>query len=124
MNRRWATMLGAATLAVCTLALPTSYAPAAEDDITAQIQNAKTAADHEAIAKHFDAKAAEATKEAADHRRMGAAYKGLSGTATGKGYAASAMPQHCEAIAKSFEAEAAHFEGMAQTHRELAKTMK
>jgi hypothetical protein len=119
-------MLAGVVLAALTaIAVPTSCVGAVDDsDILEKVQSAKSAADHEAIAKYFDAKAAEATKEAAAHRRMGEGYKGLSGSATGKGYATSAMPQHCEAIAKSFEAEAEQYKSMAQTHRDLAKAAK
>ncbi len=126
MSRNWVTMLGGATLALLTaLALPTFSARAMDDDdMTAKVQSAKTAADHEAIAKHYDEEAAEATKEAAAHRRMGEAYKGMSGGTTGKGYGVSAMPQHCETLAKAYDSEAEHYKGMAQTHRELAKTVK
>jgi hypothetical protein len=126
MSRSWAAMLGGLALAsLMALALPTYPVRAAgDDDVLAKVQSAKTAADHEAIAKIYDARAAAATKEAADHRRMGEAYKGLSGTATGKGYATSAMPQHCEALAKAYDAEAENFKAMAQTHRDLAKAAK
>lgn len=126
MSRSWASILGGVTLAsLMALALPTFPACASGDaDVLAKVQAAKTAADHEAIAKIYDAKAAEATKEAADHRRMGEAYKGLSGTVTGKGYATSAMPQHCDAIAKAYDAEAENFKAMAHAHRDLAKAAK
>jgi transposase len=48
----------------------------------------------------------------------------LSGSATGKGYATSAMPQHCEAIAKAYDSEAENFKAMAQAHRDLTKAAK
>ena len=126
MSRSLAAILGGLTLAsLMALALPTfPVCAAGDDDVLAKVQAAKTAADHEAIAKIYDAKAAEATKEAADHRRMGEAYKGLTGSASGKSYATSAMPQHCEAIAKAYDSEAENFKAMAQTHRDLAKAAK
>jgi hypothetical protein len=123
MSRNWASILGGVTLASLTaFALPTFPACAAgDDDVLTKVQSAKTAADHEAIAKIYDAKAAEAAKEAADHRRMGDAYKGLTGSASGKSYATSAMPQHCAAIAKAYDSEAENFKAMARAHRDLAK---
>ncbi len=126
MSRSWASILGGLTLAsLMALAPPTFPVSAAgDDDVLTKVQAAKTAADHEAIAKIYDAKAAEATVEAADHRRMGAAYKGLAGSASGKSYATSAMPQHCDTIAKAYDSEAENFKAMAQAHRDLAKAAK
>ena len=124
MNRGWVTGLGVVIILLAELALPISYAPAAEDmDIASKVQAAKTAADHQALAEHFDQQAAEATKNAALHRRMGESYKGFA-TSIGKGSGVSSMPQHCEALAKNFEAEADHYKAMAQTHRDLAKAAK
>jgi len=122
---RRVTPWGAAALIVLAgLALPVSYARAAEDvDIAKQVQSAKTAADHEAIAKYYDEQAAVAKANAAEHRRMAESYKGMS-TSIGKGAGVSSMPQHCESLAKDFDAEAEHYKAMAQTHRELAKTIK
>jgi len=95
MSRSWLSVLGGVTLAsLMALALPTfPVCAAGDDDVLTKVQSAKTAADHEAIAKIYDAKAAEATREAAEHRRMGEAYKGLTGSASGKSYGTSAMPQ-------------------------------
>jgi hypothetical protein len=122
--RRVMTWGVAAFIVLAGLSLPVSYARAAEDaDIAKQVQSAKTAADHEAIAKAYDEKSAAAKANAAEHRRMAESYKGIS-TSIGKGAGVSAMPQHCEALAKSFDAEAEHYAAMAQTHRDLAKTIK
>lgn len=124
MNCGRRTLSGVALLALTALALPVLYARAADEaDIVQKVQSAKTAADHEAIAKYYDEQAAEATKMAAEHRRMGESYKAF-GSSMGKGSAMSTMPQHCEALAKSYEAEADHYKAMAQTHRDLAKTVQ
>jgi hypothetical protein len=126
MSRSWLSVLGGVTLAsLMALALPTfPVCAAGDDDVLTKVQSAKTAADHEAIAKIYDAKAAEATREAAEHRRMGEAYKGLTGSASGKSYGTSAMPQHCDALTKAYESEAENFKAMAQAHRDLAKAAK
>lgn len=84
------------------------------------VKNAKTPADHQALAKQYDALAADATKQAAMHRAMGNAYKGMPATSSGKGSAVSAMPQHCENLAKSFESQASDFKAIADAHRQLA----
>ena len=125
MNPGRKTVSGMALLALAVLALPVFYARAADDsDITTKVQAAKTAADHEEIAKYYDAQAAAATKSAAMHRAMGQSYKSFGATSSGKGAGVSAMPQHCEALVKSYESEAEHYKTMAQTHRDLAKAAK
>ena len=122
MNRTWTSIVGAAFMAAMTL---TATALAVDDgDIMEKLQSAKTAADHEAIATYYDGKAAAATKDAAYHRQMGQSYKGIVGGAAGKGYATSAMPQHCEAIAKAADSEAEQYKAMAKAHRDLAKSAK
>jgi hypothetical protein len=124
MNRSRSIPWWAALLLLAGMAVLVSYAHAAEDvDIAQKVQSAKTAADHEAIAKYYDEQGADATKKAAMHRKMGESYKGMA-TSIGKGAGISSMPQHCEALAKDFDGEAEHYKAMAQTHRELAKTIK
>ncbi len=112
-----------ALLALTAFALPVLSARAADDaDIAAKVQSAKTPADHEQIAKFYDAESTAATQSAAMHRKMAKTYKGMPAQSGGKGSGVSAMPQHCESLAKNFDAEAEHFKSMAQTHRDLAKT--
>ena len=107
------------------LCVPVGVALAADPEhgmmLEESVKNAKTPADHEALAKHYDELAAQATKEAAEHRAMGAAYKGMPATSSGKGSGLSAMPQHCDNLAKNFEAEASEYKAMAAAHRQMAK---
>src|SRR5262245_45280535 len=70
---------------------------ATSDDIVQMVQNAKTPADHEAIATYYDGLAADARKQAAAHKQMEKSYG--SGSSTGKGTWVK-MPQHCANIAK------------------------
>lgn len=124
MNRSRSMGFGMALLALTSFALPVVSVRAADDtDITAQVQGAKTAADHEQIAKYYDGEATVATQNAATHRKMADTYKGMAASSGGKGGGVSTMPQHCESIAKNFDGEAEHFKAMAQTHRDLAKTV-
>jgi hypothetical protein len=113
--------IGATLMGLAVMAASPTYTQAA--DMAAQIQSAKTAADHEAIAKEYDAQAAAATQSAATHRKMAETYKGMAATSGGKGAGISAMPQHCESLAKGFDAEADQYKAMAQTHRDVAKGM-
>jgi hypothetical protein len=116
---RWATVM----LVLAAISLPAKSASAAENvDILQMLQTAKTPADHEAIAKYYDAQAAEAKRNAELHRKMASSYTGGS-TPIGKGAKAS-LPQHCLALAKDFDTEAAHYAAMAEMQRELAKSGK
>jgi lysine/ornithine N-monooxygenase len=117
-TRRIATLSAALALGLG-LATP---ALAAEADIVQRLKTAKTAADHEAIAKHYEAQAADAKKNAELHREMAATYT-AGGTSIGKGTTAN-FPQHCQNLVKTFEEEATHYTQMAQAHRELAKAAK
>jgi hypothetical protein len=119
-TRRWMAVL----VLVAGMLVPAVQAPAAEDmDILHEVQTAKTASDHQAIASYYDAQAADAKKNAELHRKMADTYK-AGGTSIGKGGGPVPMPQHCQALAKMFDDEAAHYASMAQTHRDLAKTIK
>jgi hypothetical protein len=89
-------------------------------DMAEMVKNAKTAADHEALAAQYDKAAADAKEHAATHRQMAQSYKSNLGRGTG----ASAMPQHCANLSKSFEQEAAMYQKMAATEREEAKKAK
>ena len=123
MTLRSIGMVSAAALLAVLVGAPTFSAAADEKNIEELVQNAKTAADHEAIASYYDAEAAAAKKKAAEHQQMGESYK-AQGSAIGKGLGASSMPQHCETLTKSFEQEAAQYQAMAKVHRDLAKAAK
>ena len=118
------TMLALMVIATA-LSLPvgrTAAQPAKSMD--AMISGAKTAADHEALAVQYDRDAADAKAKAAEHRKMGEAYKGSPALASGKGSGVSAMPQHCESLVKSYDEQAQMYTGMAAAERELAKAAK
>ena len=93
----------------------------AQSDVAAKVTAAKTAADHEALAAEYDKQAAAAKAGAAEHRRMGEAYKGST---TFKSSAGNSMPQHCASLAKSFDEQAKMYEAMAEAERALAKSSK
>ena len=84
------------------------------------VKNAKTPADHEALATMYDKEAADAKAHAAEHRQMAKTYQSNMVKGTG----ASAMPQHCANLAKHFDQEAAMYESMAATERAEAKRAK
>ena len=110
---------GAGLLALLTLAAFPLHAT--EQDITSMIENAKTAADHEAIAAYYDRQAAEAKKQAELHRKMQKSY--ALGSATGKS-SVTPFPQHCAALVKHYENAAQEYTTLAAAHRDAAKAAK
>ncbi len=89
-------------------------------DIDQMIASAKSPADHEAVAAHFDQLAADARKKAGTHTAMGRAYKQVGGAVIGKYH----MDHHCEQLVKTATEEAKTYSEMAQEHRDLAKAAK
>jgi hypothetical protein len=120
LRRLLATCAVAVTMFGAAVPVRWTWAEMPGHDMADMVKNAKTAADHEALAAMYDKEAADAKARAADHRQMAQSYK----SNTGKGTGASAMPQHCASQTKSFEQEAAMYQKMAATEREEAKRVK
>jgi hypothetical protein len=102
---------------------PTAVRALDAADLPAAIENAKTAADHEAIAAHYEAQAKAARTEAERHRSMGAIYKKHSAHTAGKATRTAldkTMPPHCDELATSYEAAAKQYDAMAAAEREAA----
>jgi hypothetical protein len=121
MSRTMLALMAIAT-ALCLSAGRTTAQPAKTMD--AMVAGAKTAADHEALATQYVQAAAEAKAKAAEHRKMGEAYKGQPAVTGGKVTAASSLPQHCENLAKSYDEQAQMYASMAAGESELAKAAK
>jgi len=89
----------------------------AGEKIEKKIAAAKTAADHEAIAAHYEKEAKTAEAKAKYHAEMGAAYKKTGGALIEKQHA----DQHCDAIKAAYEAIAKENAALAEGHRAQAK---
>lgn len=87
--------------------------------IDEQIANAKTKADHEAIASWYDERAKESEAKAADHEKMGAAYKKAGGMSH-----KTHFHEHCETLTRQYRAEAKEYQALAAAHRQMAKNVK
>ena len=99
------------------LALPPGLA-AAEDAHSLEqlvVEMAHTRAQHEALAKHYRAKAEEARAEARSHEAMGRGYSG------GKVADRLQMQNHCKKISGQFLAMADEYEALAKLHDADAK---
>ena len=96
-------------------------------DLPAAIENAKTAADHEAIAPYYDAEAKAARATAEEHGKMAAAYGKNPKPGGSKGVRPPVyrtIRPRCEELVASHEAAAHDFEAMAASHREAAAATK
>ena len=79
------------------------------------IESASTPKDHQALAKYYAAKAADARKEAESHRSMAKSYGGV------KGSQLAMMKDHCEKLAALSDDQAKEFDAMAAAHEAAAK---
>jgi hypothetical protein len=96
-------------------------------DLPSAIANAKTPADHEAIAAYYDAQAKAAREKVEQHRAMASAYKGHpapAGSKTTHSGVFSSMPSHCDDLVKMNESARKEYEAMAAAHRKAASEIK
>jgi len=102
----------AALAAVLTLGLATPL-PAAAEVTEAQIAAARTPADHESIAKAYEADAATADAKAKEHEAMARTYRSTGGPKSNT----NSMVRHCERLVKSYTDAAADYRALAAEHR-------
>jgi len=112
--KRVTMVLGAGLLVLATATLPTIRAGAqsaavTDDNLDQSISNAKTPADHEAIAAYYDQEAADADKKAALHRRAASIYKPVG------------MANMCKGLAEYWDKVAKDAKDLASAHRAMAK---
>ena len=86
--------------------------------ILRMVMEAKTPADHEAIASYYEKQAAENEAQAANHRELAATYRQFHNTNK------NMMAPHCEIMADSYAKIAAEDSALAQGHRKLAQSAK
>jgi len=93
----------------------------AEDgkNIEQMIVEAKTPADHEAIAAYYDQEAQAAHKKHEEHLKLKASYEKIPSLASKTG-----LPWHCNTIATNYQKTAKEYEALAKLHRDMAKSAK
>ncbi len=114
------TILCALTFLVLATAMPIPAIGAdavQEANLEQMIANAKTPADHEAIATYYDREAADNASTAEFHRKLAKTYADLHIKPTD-------MRHHCEEMAKYFAGVARDAKLLAAEHREMAKKAK
>ena len=84
------------------------------------ISSAKTSADHEKLAAHYEQEAKAARAKADEHKKMADAYRKAGGPLIEKLH----FDQHCDALVRSYTATADEFEALAKAEHDAAKQMK
>jgi hypothetical protein len=87
-------------------------------NIEQMITEAKTPADHEAIAAYYEKEAQEAHKKHAEHQKMEEVYQ------KNPSLRKSGFSFHCKQIALNYQKTAKDYEDLAKLHREMAKSAK
>ncbi len=102
--------------AVLVLSLLFMPAHARAEDINSMVTNAKTSADHEAIAKHYDEVAAELNAKAEEHNNLITTYSVVPGS--------SANDKHCDKMIRDMRDGAKEAANLAEAHRKMAAATK
>lgn len=90
-------------------------------DMTQAIQNAKSTADHEALAKHYEDTAKQMQVKVLEHKKMLERYQD---NAAAYGRQAADLESHCRNLINSYEeAERANM-SLAEIHRKMAHETK
>jgi hypothetical protein len=87
--------------------------------IEQMVTDAKTPADHEALAAYYEKEAQEAHQKHAEHLQLKAAYAKMPHLASKTG-----LPSHCDSIAKNYDQTAKEYEALAKAHRQMATSAK
>ncbi|MDV6344697.1 hypothetical protein [Nitrosomonas sp. Is37] len=90
-------------------------------DMTQAIQNAKTTADHEALARHYEATAREMQSKAQEHKRMLEQYEAHREFYGRRGLDMESM---CHALINFYEQAVKENMDMANSHRKVAAEIK
>ncbi len=90
-------------------------------DMTQAVRTAKSAADHNALAQHYENGAKEMQAKADEHKKLLEEYESKS---YHYGKQAQELQAHCRGLIRYYEQAAKANEAMAQAHREIAAGMK
>lgn len=85
-------------------------------DMSQAVQSATSKADHEALAKHYEAAAKELQLKADEHKKLLSQYRATSYL---YGKQAQAIENHCEVLINAYEKAADANLNMAKLHRQM-----
>jgi len=83
------------------------------------VTEAKTPADHEAIASYYEKEAATAKDKAEEHHRLAEIYRNRS--VSPRGQVQPTMANHCQQMAENFESIATENTALAKAHQQMAQ---
>ena len=95
-----------------------------KDELKKLITSASTRADHERIARHYEAKAAELEAESKEHLEEAAEYRRNPTSHEIKHPLSGRTAAHCELFARRFADAAKEARRLAADHMEMAKAAK
>ena len=95
--------------------------PLSKQDVKALVANAKTAEEHERLAKHFEAEAIQLDAEANEHQDLVAGYRGNPSALALKHPMSGKTAGHCQYFADDLHKAAKQARELAADHREMAK---
>lgn len=116
MKRLMLVLAPALLVLVVAAVLPTIRASADDANVEQMIENAKTPADHEAIAKYYDQEAAKDDEQVQWHQKLLKAYMANPRFST--------MQMHCSRLVDLYKNEAKENRRLAHDHRMMAKPMQ
>jgi hypothetical protein len=87
-------------------------------DMSQAVQNAKTKADHEALAKHYEEVAGEMQVKVDEHKKLLDQYQSKSYL---YGKQAEAFKMHCQTLINAYESAVDANRAMAEAHRAMAQ---
>ena len=109
-------LLAAALLAPLSPTAAAQPPPEADTELEQVLAgSADSTAEHEALARHYRARAANARERAEAHRWMATHYGGSLEPAI-----AAKQQQHCAGLARAYDGQARVFDQLAQAHEEAA----
>lgn len=122
MTRYW--ISGSVVIALIIVVSGVATAPSVSAqqhmDIAQMVANAKTAADHDAIAQYYERDEAQAKAEAETHRKLAETYKKFTPEVR-PGTEWKNMAGHCEEMARHYDAVAKDDAALAAAHHAEAK---
>jgi len=90
-------------------------------DMTQAIQTARTPAEHNVLAKHYDDAAKEMQSKVEEHKKMLETYESST---SHYGKQASVLQSHCKSLINSYEQAVKANMDMANSHRTMAAEIK
>ena len=110
-----------ATASVVSLAAAAKDKPLSKAEVKSLIANAETKAEHERLAKHFEAEATRYEAEAKEHAELAQVYQQNTPPITAKYPGLMQTFQHCDSVSKALLQAAENARKLASEHSEMAK---